>query len=274
MLSLFVVEVKARRHPYAFSTISPNPQEPIERMRCPRIYSPQSLSPNTPIMLASEASHHLAKVLRMQVGAALILFNGDGREYRAVITEIDKRCVQVDIESAIDDARQSPLPLHLGIAVSKGERMDWIVQKATELGATQITPLYSERVEVRLHGERAEKKLAHWRGIAIAACEQCGRNRLPQIDDIQTLTAWLQTTVAEKKLVLHHRANAALDTTAPRPSSVALLIGPEGGLSDVEIDAAERRQFAPLQLGQRVLRTETAPLAAISILQFLWGDLR
>lgn len=243
-------------------------------MRCPRIYSPQALSSNTTLTLAADASHHLAKVLRMQSGAELVLFNGDGGEYPATITAIDKRSVSVATGQLTESVLESPLQLHLGIAMSKGERMDWIVQKATELGVTHLTPLISERVEVRLQGERAEKKLAHWRGIAIAACEQCGRNRLPLIEEIQTLSDWLQTTDADAKFVLHHRAAVPLDNNAPRPASVALLIGPEGGLSDSEISAAQRQQFAPLQLGPRVLRTETAPLAAISVLQFLWGDLQ
>lgn len=243
-------------------------------MRCPRIYSPQPLSPNASTALAPEASHHLAKVLRMQIGASLLLFNGDGCEYPAIIIAIDKRNVHVSIAHAVDASRESPLQLQLGIAISKGERMDWVIQKATELGATQITPLLSERVEVRLQGERAEKKLAHWRGVAIAACEQCGRNRLPQITELQTLDTWLSAVKADAKFVLHHRSAIALDPAAPRPHSVALLIGPEGGLADYEIAAAQAQNFAPLQLGPRVLRTETAPLAAISILQFLWGDLQ
>lgn len=241
-------------------------------MRCPRIYSPQPLAGDATLELAAEASHHLAKVLRMQRGDALILFNGEGGEYPATITAVDKRSVTVTTGQGVDNVPESPLHVHLGIAMSKGERMDWIVQKATELGVAKITPLYSERVELKLQGERAEKKLAHWSGVAIAACEQCGRNRLPEIAAIQTLAQWLEQTTADRKFVLHHRTDAAL-TSAVIPTSVALLIGPEGGLAESEIAAAERRQFAPLQLGPRVLRTETAPLAAISILQFLWGDL-
>jgi 16S rRNA (uracil1498-N3)-methyltransferase len=127
-------------------------------------------------------------------------------------------------------------------------------------------------VEIRLQGERAEKKLAHWRGVIVAACEQCMRNRLPQLEPIQSLHDWLRTVQAERKYVLHHRSAQSLQAGA-KPNSVALLIGPEGGLSETEIDAAERSGFLPLQLGPRVLRTETAPLAALSVLQFLWGDL-
>ena len=209
----------------------------------------------------------------MQRGDALILFNGEGGEYPATIEAVDKRAVTVATEQSVDNVPESTLQLHLGIAMSKGDRMDWVVQKATELGVARITPLYSERVELKLQGERAEKKLEHWRGVAIAACEQCGRNRLPAIGAVQALAEWLDHTEADAKFVLHHRTDAALDAAA-KPASVALLVGPEGGLSEAEIAAAERKGFAPLRLGPRVLRTETAPLAAISVLQYVWGDLR
>jgi 16S rRNA (uracil1498-N3)-methyltransferase len=241
-------------------------------VRCPRIFSPQPLAAQSTLELAPEASHHLARVLRMQSGDALIVFNGEGGEYRATITAVDKRTVRIATEQFRETVPEPALDLHLGIAMSKGERMDWIVQKATELGVTRITPLHSERVELKLQGERTEKKLSHWRGVAIAACEQCGRNRLPAIGDMQMLAAWLEQTEAAAKFVLHHRTAAALEASL-KPASVALLVGPEGGLSESEIAAAERQGFAPLRLGPRVLRTETAPLAAISVLQYLWGDL-
>jgi 16S rRNA (uracil1498-N3)-methyltransferase len=242
-------------------------------MRIPRIFTPQVLTEGTQAALAEEAAHHIAKVLRMPAGAALILFNGDGSEYKASIALIDKRQVLVAVEQKTDAARESPLTIQLGIAISKGDRMDWVIQKATELGVTAIAPLSSERVEVRLQGERAEKKLQHWRGVATAACEQCARNRLPRLEPIQSLHDWLRGVEAEHKYVLHHRSAQPLSRTAARPRSVALLIGPEGGLSDVEIGAAQQHGFAPLLLGPRVLRTETAPLAALSVMQFLWGDL-
>lgn len=242
-------------------------------MRCPRIHSPQPLAAQATFELAAEASHHLARVLRMQAGDALVLFNGDGGEYPATIAAVDKRSVTVTTGQRAENVPESPLHLELGIAMSKGERMDWIIQKATELGVARIVPLVSERVELKLQGERADRKLAHWRGIAIAACEQCGRNRLPDIADIRPLAQWLEQTTAERRFVLHHRSAEGLNATQA-PASVALLIGPEGGLSDAEIAAAERHAFAPLRLGPRVLRTETAPLAAISVLQYAWGDLR
>jgi 16S rRNA (uracil1498-N3)-methyltransferase len=243
-------------------------------MRCPRIYSSQALAVGAQIALESDAAHHLARVLRLPVGAPLILFNGDGNEYPAEIISIDKKNVFIAISNVLTEARESPLHIHLGIAISKGERMDWVIQKATELGVTEISPLQSERVEVRLHGEREEKKLAHWRAVAISACEQSARNRIPAINDVQPLFNWIEQIEADKKFVLHHRSVAALDAQNAAPKSVALLIGPEGGLSEAEINAAEQREFQPLRLGPRVLRTETAPLAALSVLQYLWGDLR
>ncbi len=243
-------------------------------MRNPRIYSPQTLSPNSTLALDADAAHHVSRVLRMQVGDELMLFNGDGGEYRAAIVSIDKKSVRVALRSCDNCERESPLAIHLGIAISKGERMDWVIQKATELGVAQITPLQTERIEVRLSNEREEKKLTHWQAIAIAACEQCARNRIPAIHSPISLAAWLDSVTADIKFVLHHRSEIALESHAEKPKSIALLIGPEGGLSAAEVVLAEKKKFASLRLGPRVLRTETAPLAAISILQFLWGDLR
>lgn len=242
-------------------------------MRNPRIFTPQTLSSNATLALDEQASHHLSRVLRFQTGHALTLFNGDGCEYPATIIAIDKRSVTVAIAEKIEADRESPIAMHLGIAISKGDRMDLVVQKAVELGVTEITPLISERVEVRLQGERADKKLQHWQGIVIAACEQCGRSRVPQIHPITSLHDWIAQVQAEKKFVLHHRSETHLGDMA-KPQSVALLIGPEGGLSETEIAAAERAEFSPLRLGPRVLRTETAPLAALALFQFCWGDFR
>ena len=150
--------------------------------------------------------------------------------------------------------------------------MDWIVQKSTELGVRRISPLLSERAEVKLNAERSAKKQRHWQQIAISACEQCGRNQIPDVAAITSLTEWLPTVQSQRRFVLHHRAKAA-DASDTAPASVALLIGPEGGLSEAEIAAAETAGFEALKLGPRVLRTETAPLAALSVLQSRWGDL-
>jgi len=166
---------------------------------------------------------------------------------------------------------ESPLRIEMGIAVSRGERMDWVVQKATELGVTAISPLFTERTEVKLKAERAAKKLRHWQQIAISACEQSGRNQLPTIADFKALPNWLSAVEADRKFVLHHRSDDHPGGEAP--TSVALLIGPEGGLSEAEIEAAMDAGFEAMRLGPRVLRTETAPLAALSVLQSRWGDL-
>ena len=241
-------------------------------MRNPRIYTPQPLSAGTTLALDENASHHLARVLRFQIGHAITLFNGDGNEYAATISAIDKRHVSVDIGRVAMADRESPLAIHLGIAISKGERMDIVVQKAIELGVATVTPLISERVEVRLQGERAEKKMQHWQGIVIAACEQCARNRVPELNPITPLHDWIGSVLAERKFVLHHRSETCLGEMI-KPRSVALLIGPEGGLSETEIALAERKDFTSLRLGPRILRTETAPLAALAVLQFAFGDL-
>ncbi len=221
--------------------------------------------------LQGSAGQHIARALRMRVGDELILFNGEGGEYRAEILALDKKTVTVQTGAHQDVETRSPLSIHLGIAMSRGERMDWVVQKATELGVSSLTPLASERTEVKLKGDRAARKLQHWRQIAISACEQCGRDVLPLIHPIENLSDWVKRNDDACKLVLHHRAISRAELASP--TSVALLVGPEGGLSAAEITLAEDAGFESLALGPRVLRTETAPLAALAILQSRWGDM-
>jgi 16S rRNA (uracil1498-N3)-methyltransferase len=240
-------------------------------MRTPRIYTPQTLAGSSLVELEQQASYHINKVLRMQEGDSLILFNGDGFDYSARIDSIHKKSLSASMDVAIASETESPLSIHLGIGISKGDRMDWIMQKATELGVTTITPLFTERTEVRLKGERLEKKHQHWQQIIISACEQSGRSVLPQLAPATRIDMWTENTQAEKKFVLHHRSTQPLDGKVT-PKSIVLLVGPEGGLSEAEIMAAEKHNFDALALGPRVLRTETAPLAALSVLQFLWGD--
>jgi 16S rRNA (uracil1498-N3)-methyltransferase len=241
-------------------------------MRIPRVFTPQALAEHRLFELAEPQSHYLSKVLRMQAGRELILFNGEGGEYAAVITEVHKKHITVTTQDFNPENRQSPLQLELAIGVSRGERMDWVLQKATELGVTKITPLMTERTEVKLKGERADKKVEHWQQIIISACEQCQRNILPQLAEPMNYGDWVEQCDAEFKFVLHHRDSKGLPQT-DQAGSIALLIGPEGGLDENEIEQALARQFAPLTLGPRVLRTETAPIAAISLVQYLWGDL-
>jgi 16S rRNA (uracil1498-N3)-methyltransferase len=241
-------------------------------MRIPRIHTRQSLRANAVVELEPGPSQHLSRVLRMQVGDSLILFDGSGGQYPASIHAIGRTVVTATTGSHEAIERESGLQLQLGIAISRGDRMDWVVQKATELGVSSIAPLATERTEVRLGGERSEKKLRHWQQVASSACEQCGRNRLPEILAPQDLGLWLGSVQADVRLVLHHTAVNS-DPGMSAPASAALLVGPEGGLTPAEISAAGLAGFSSLQLGPRVLRTETAPLAAIAILQARWGDM-
>lgn len=240
-------------------------------MRVPRIHTYQTINSNAELELPETQSHYLGKVLRMQAGRELVLFNGEGGEFAAQITEVHKKSVIVQVGEFTMDNRESPLQLELAIGVSRGERMDWVLQKATELGVSKITPLITERTEVKLGGERADKKVDHWQQILVSTCEQCQRNLLPVLNEPMKLDGWLAQCDAELKFVLHHRDSKGLPQEQ-KPASVALLIGPEGGLSEEEIEQARVQGFAPLTLGPRVLRTETAPLAAISLVQYLWGD--
>ncbi len=241
-------------------------------MRTPRIYSPQKLAENTELELDEQASHHCLKVLRMDVGRELILFNGDGACYPASIVAKSKKSATIRTSKKVEEAIESPLQTHLAVAVSRGDRFDYVIQKATELGATQITPLFTERTEVKLQGERLDKKVASWNKIIISACEQCGRNTLPSLNPPEQISHFLKVTEAEKKFVLHHRNTVSLQAEM-QANSVILLIGPEGGLSEQEIELAHTYHYQNLSLGPRVLRTETAPLAALSIMQYLWGDI-
>ena len=245
-------------------------------MRIPRIYADLSLCCDSSLVLDGSAARHLSSALRMKAGQQITLFNGQGGEYAAELTEVGKNKVSAKVVEYRDIDRESALKVHLAIGVSRGERMDLIVQKATELGATEITPLFTERTEVKLNGERLEKKVRHWQQIAISACEQCQRNQVPRINGPVTLDQWLslsdQNTDEILKFVLHHRTEKRLSEHQP-VNSICLLVGPEGGLGEREITATIEKGFQPLALGPRVLRTETAPLAAISIMQSLWGDM-
>lgn len=240
-------------------------------MRIPRVHSLQPLVAGAVIDLDEGPSRHLGAVLRMQSGQPVEVFDGAGLAFAALIEHVGKRQVQLRLGELLPAGPESPLFTELGIGVSKGERMDWVVQKATELGVSRISPLITSRTEVRLGGERADKKLEHWRQVAISACEQCGRNRVPEIVPTQPMSDWLALVQADQKRVLHP-FNAAPMAAEPRPARVALLVGPEGGLSEEEVAQAQRQGFLATALGPRVLRTETAPLAVLSVMQYLWGD--
>lgn len=239
-------------------------------MRLSRFYVDQPLA-GCRIQLPEASAHYISRVLRMQAGDALQLFDGSGLEFRGVIVEAGKKSVTIELDDGEPGQPDSPLQVHLGQVLSRGERMDWAIQKATELGVTAITPLFSERCEVRLNDERTQKRLEHWQQVAISACEQCGRSSVPQIHAPVAIGQWQNTVAADLKLVLHPDAQPL--TSHARPQRLALLIGPEGGLSEAEVAAAQSAGFHAACFGPRVLRTETAPVVALSLTQFLWGDL-
>lgn len=243
-------------------------------MRIPRVYVPQPLHPGREIDLPVQAGEHLVRVLRLERGHPLRLFNGDGNEYAGEIASLAKRGVTALVGDAAEAAdRESPLRITLAQGIARGEKMDWILQKATELGVARIVPLVTDRTEVRLDAERAERRLAHWRAVLGSACEQCGRNRLPQLDDPVRLADWAAQAAGDGELRLALDPLGATSLrTLQAPARVTLVVGPEGGLSEHDLDTLAQAGFVGLRLGPRILRTETAGLAALAAMQALHGD--
>jgi len=226
------------------------------------------------IDLPPPAAHHLTRVLRAAVGDPVVVFSA-GTEFAATIARIDKHGVTVKLAAGRVVDREAPLAFTLAQAISSGDRMDLTLQKAVELGIKDVQPLFSERSVVRLDSERAGKRMAHWQQVLISACEQCGRNVVPGLAAPQAVFDWLGTlapsTGGEGRILLSPHAGERL-AELPRPSSVTLLAGPEGGFTEVETGLAQQRGFVAVRLGPRVLRTETAALAALAAMQTLWGD--
>lgn len=242
-------------------------------MRIPRIYHPETIIGLGELPLSDDASGHIGRVLRMTTGQDVLLFDGSGAEFPATIASVSKKNVTVELHKRIESSVESPLNLHLGQVISRGDKMEFTIQKAVELGVNTITPLISERCGVKLNSERFDKKLQQWQKIAIAACEQCGRNIVPQIRPLMQLEQWCAEDYDGLKLNLHPRAKYSINTLPEPVNKVRLLIGPEGGLSDEEIQMTEQYKFEETLLGPRVLRTETAGLSAITALQVRFGDL-
>ncbi len=242
-------------------------------MRVPRVYQAGSLAVGLNIILDDDPAAHIGRVLRMTSGDNISLFNGDGNDYLAEITQANKKNVQVKILSVQLNSSESPLELHLGQVISRGDRMDFTIQKSVELGVTAITPLFSERCGVKLTGDRLAKKQQQWQKIVISACEQSGRSVVPEVRPAMTLEQWCNEESAALKLNLHPRASYGINGLNLKEKKVRLLIGPEGGLSQEEILMTEQYQFTDILLGPRVLRTETAALTVISALQLKFGDL-
>lgn len=245
-------------------------------MAAPRIYLPAALALDTEVALDARAAGHVVRVLRLRGGDELILFNGsDDTEYRAQLTEVRKDSASCRILSQHTRSTESPLAIELAQGISRGERMDYTIQKAVELGVQRIVPLATERSQVKLSGEREEKRLQHWAGIILHACEQSGRNRIPELAPVQHLDHWLNSrTRTGHALFLDPEGDMSVSGLKGPVDAVSLLVGPEGGLSPAERALAVRAGFLRLRLGPRILRTETAALTALAALQGIWGDLR
>lgn len=238
-----------------------------------RFYTEQSLSPGQKVILEETSSHHLLRVLRLKPGESLLLFNGNGKEYRAILEEAGKKQATVLVQDSRQPDRESKLHITLGQGVSRGERMDFVLQKSVELGVGSITPLWTKRSQVQLSGKRLEKRLNHWRGVIRSACEQSGRVYLAKLNGATKLPDWFSVNRKQSlQLVLDPSASLQLSDLAPA-REIRILIGPEGGLQSDEISMAEASGFQRIRLGPRILRTETAALATVAAIQALWGDL-
>lgn len=246
-------------------------------MREIRLFVDVPLQTGLELPLPPGPARHALRVLRLEPGDPVTLFNGDGYQYHARLLMADPRVARVQVETGESPLRESPLRLILLQSLARGEKMDWIVQKTTELGVARIVPILTERSEVKLDDARAAKRLEHWRAIAIAACEQCGRNVLPQIEGPIALAAWLERQSAAQaatRWMLHPEgATRARDIASGASTAMELAIGPEGGFGDTDLAVLRAHGYRALALGPRILRTETAGVAAIAALQALHGDL-
>lgn len=240
----------------------------------PRFYCSPPLPQNGLFELPADAAHHASRVLRLREGDAVQIFDGAGNECHGVVAEMSGKRVMVGGINATNTNRESPLQITLAQALSSSEKMDWIIQKATELGIMEIQPLATERSVAKLSGDRVEKRIEHWQQVTIAACEQCGRNVLPKIHAPLDIMAWLQQTRTspDTKFILLPKGAASLSGQTKPLGKIILLIGAEGGFTPVESESALLCGFTPIRMGARVLRTETAAVSGLAALQMLWGD--
>ena len=239
-----------------------------------RFHIGEKLGNGSETRLPPDAAHHAGRVLRLEVGDPVALFDGRGGEFEARITRMERGDVWAKTGAHRDIERESGLQVVLAQGLSSGDRMDFTLQKAVELGVGAIQPLATERSVVKLRDERAQRRIEHWQNLVIAACEQCGRNRVPQVAPVLDFRQWIAQLPAsdEARFLMSPGAPVSLKEFAPAPQRILLLAGPEGGLSPVEAEVAESRGFTPVRLGPRVLRTETAAVAALAAMQALWGD--
>jgi 16S rRNA (uracil1498-N3)-methyltransferase len=248
--------------------------EPFQPSRTPRLFCPGNISPGALLTLPNAAAHHVARVLRLGPGDAVRVFNGDGTEWDAQIVSSHKADVSVRVSECYERDVEAPLRVLLAQGISSRERMELTLQKAVELGVAEIQPLETRRSVVRLREERASRRVEHWQNLVIAACEQCGRNRVPVVHPIESLADWfgaIGRQGSEQRIMLSPGAAQRL-RDLPEPEHVTLLIGPEGGLAPEEQELALACGFQPVRLGPRILRTETAAMAAMAAMHALWGD--
>jgi 16S rRNA (uracil1498-N3)-methyltransferase len=241
-------------------------------MRLTRIYQPQALNTGQIVNLSKEAAGHLVRVLRLQVGDEFMVFNGKAGEFRAIIIELNKGTVTVKLGEFDAVSRESSLQITLAQAVLRSDKMDYILQKAVELGVTRFIPLLTAHSTLKLVPERWQKRSLHWQGVMLAACEQSGRTRLPKLENPMTFDVATTAIKADQRIILQPCAKQTINSL-PCCQSVALLVGPEGGWSENELKCARVAAYSPMHVGPRILRAETAGLAAVSILQSAWGDL-
>lgn len=240
-------------------------------MRVSRLYTPVHLAPGKHIELDDDNGHYVRTVLRLKKDAEIILFNGTGGEFFCTVAEVSRKAVLIGINKWLDRSVESPLSVTLGLGISRGDRMDLSVQKAVELGVNHITPLLTERCVVQFKGEKKPQRLLHWQKIVQHAAEQSGRTTLPELTEIEYLQLWVGKQ-KDLKVFLDPYAETTLVDLTPEVMHVTLLAGPEGGFSNQEREFAKAAGFIPVRLGSRILRTETASLAALAAVQMLWGD--
>ena len=242
-------------------------------MPLPRIHCDQRLGPGAQFALAPEAAQHVGRALRLKAGDSITVFDGRGGEYDAAIQRIDKDRVEVKVGAWRDVDTEPRMRIGLIQGLPEADKMDWIIQKAVELGVTWIQPIICDRSVVRLSGERAARRESHWRRVSVAACEQSGRNRIPEVRPTLGFQSWIAVPAAATRWVLDP-GGEPVTRKAPAQQDLELLVGPEGGLSDRERELAAQQGCEPVALGPRILRAETAPLAALSAIHALWGDFR
>lgn len=240
-------------------------------MRVSRLYLPVALQVGQSVVLDDDSAHYLRTVLRLKQDSEIILFNGSGGEYLAILEEVSRKTVRVNIKEWLERDVESSLTVMFGLGISRGDRMDWAVQKSVELGVKTITPLLTSRCNVQVKAEKEAQKLGHWQKIAQHASEQSGRTLVPPLNPIAELKDWV-TTQQGLKIFLDPYAEHTLKQLQPEQNLVTLLSGPEGGFTQAERDIAKQAGFIPVSLGKRILRTETAALSALAAVQMLWGD--